>query len=65
MPTSRQNDPALICTTAAAGLPRDHPDAARLAAEVARLDAAVAQVTAAMDFHDEPSHYAAAQRRLA
>ena len=59
------NDPALIRAAPAAALPRDDPDASRLAAEVVRLDAAVARVTAAMDFYDEPSQYAAAQLRLA
>ena len=62
---SARNDPALIRATPGAGLPRDQPDAARLAAEVERLDAAVSRVTAALDFYDEPGHYAAAQRRLA
>ena len=59
------NDPALMRATPAAGLPTDHPDAARLAAEIARLDAAVSRVTATLDFFEEPSQYAAAQRRLA
>ena len=59
------NDPALMRATPASALPADHPDAARLAAEIARLDAAVAHVTARRGFYEEPSQYAAAQRRLA
>jgi hypothetical protein len=60
-----RNDPALMRATPASALPQDSPEAARLASEVARIDAAVAKVTATLDFFEEPGHYAAAQRRLA
>lgn len=59
------NDPALMRAAPGAALPTEHPDAARLAAEIARLDAAVSRVTATLGFYEEPGQYAAAQRRLA
>ena len=61
----QRNDPRLMQASPAAALPADDPEAARLAAEVARLDAAVARMTQGLGFYEEPAHYAAAQRRLA
>ena len=58
------NDPALIEPqpgSAAAAT----PGGVVLAAEVARIDAAVREAARALDFYAEPAHFAAALRRLA
>lgn len=60
-----RNDPALMRAAAPAEPPAASPARARLAAEVASLDAAVARVTETLGFYEEPGQYAAAQRRLA